>query len=46
MYSRLREATLCRIGWHCPVQKGIRKYDGGRCPALCRYCYLIIGSWR
>ena len=44
--GRLRENTLCRAGWHCPPSKRIRKYDNGRCPLLCCYCYLIVGRWR
>ena len=42
----LRAATLCRAGVHCAPARGVRKYDGGRCPVLCRYCYRIIENWR
>lgn len=39
----LRAATLCRLHWHCRPSKRIMKFDGGRYPLLCRYCYLITG---
>ncbi len=41
----IRAYTLCLIGWHCAPRKRVRKYDGGRCPLLCCYCRLIVGSW-
>lgn len=49
-YANAREwlltATLCRIGRHCRAKNRVRKFDGGRCPELCRNCRLIVGSWR
>jgi hypothetical protein len=38
--------TLCRFGHHCRPQNRIKKFDGGRCPALCYRCRLIVGNWR
>jgi hypothetical protein len=39
--SWLREHTLCRLGIHCRAGKRITKYDDGRLPQLCCYCYTI-----
>ena len=43
-YRRLLAAALCRLGRHS--RTGIRKYDNGRCPLLCRHCRVITGTWR
>jgi len=45
-YGRLREATLCKLGLHCRKRKMVMKFDGGKLPLLCRYCYLIVGHDR
>lgn len=44
-WHALLAATLCARGHHCPPEKGIRKFDGGRCPLLCCHCRTIIGHW-
>lgn len=44
--SWLRANTLCRLDRHCRREKGIKKYDGGRCPVLCRHCRRFIGTWQ
>jgi hypothetical protein len=38
----LREQTLCRLGWHCPPRKRVRKFNGGRGAQVCCYCYRIV----
>lgn len=40
------EHTSCKLGWHSHERRSVRKYDGGNCPLLCRYCYEITGCWR
>jgi len=37
--------ALCRLGRHCRPQNQVRKFDGGRCPLLCRHCRKIVGNW-
>jgi hypothetical protein len=41
--SWVREHTLCRLGVHCRPGRRVRKYDGGRLPLLCCYCYEVVG---
>lgn len=49
-WENLREdvfsATFCRTGHHCRPRNRVRKFDGGKCPELCRNCRLIVGNWR
>ena len=45
LYAELRSETTCRLGLHCRKGKRIPKYDNGRLPLLCCYCYLIVGHW-
>jgi hypothetical protein len=42
----LFSSTFCRARRHCRPRNRVRKFDGGRCPELCRNCRLIVGTWR